>query len=58
MKNKLPGKIAVKLISLRKSMGLTQQQVAEAIGVKRSTYAYYESATTPSLDIIEKLAKI
>ena len=59
MKNKEKiSKLALNLIAHRKSMGLTQSQVAEAIGTKRSTYAYYERDTMPSVEIIEKLAKI
>jgi len=51
-------KLALNLIALRKSMGLTQSRVAEAINIKRSTYAYYERDTMPPVEIIEKLAKI
>ena len=59
MKNKENlSKLALSLIAHRKSMRLTQNQVAEALGIKRSTYAYYERDTMPSLEIIEKLAKI
>lgn len=40
-------------------MGLTQLNVAELIGVDRSTYTYYElGRTVPSWDIVKKLAKI
>ena len=59
MKNKENiSKLAKSLIAHRKSMGLTQIQIAEAVGIKRSTYAYYERETMPSVEIIEKLAKI
>ena len=59
MKNKENiSKLAASLIAHRKSMGLTQSQIAEAINLKRSTYAYYERDTMPSVEIIEKLAKI
>lgn len=59
MKNKENiSKLAKSLIAHRKSMGLTQSQIAEVIGIKRSTYAYYERETMPSVEIIEKLAKI
>jgi len=44
---------------LRKQCNLTQKQVAEALHINRSTYAYYESgATEPDLKSISKLAKI
>jgi len=43
---------------LRKEKGLTQQQVADCLGIERSTYAYYESGRTRlNADIIVKLAK-
>ena len=59
MKNKeLPTKLAQNLYKLRKSMGLTQKQVADAVGIKRSTYAYYERGTMPSIELIEKFAQI
>lgn len=47
------------LRKLRENNGCTQQQIADALGVNRSTYAYYESGkTTPDIDTIIKLAKI
>ena len=59
MKNKENiSKLAASLIAHRKSMGLTQSQIADVIGIKRSTYAYYERDTMPSVEIIEKLAKV
>jgi len=42
---------------LRRERGLTQQQLAEHLGVDRSTYAYYESGRSKlSIDVIVKLA--
>lgn len=46
------------LMSLRKAHRLTQEQVADILKIKRSTYAYYESETTPTLDNIKKLATL
>lgn len=47
------------LRKLRENSGLTQQQVADAINVERSTYAYYECGkTTPDIDTVIQLAKI
>ena len=45
-------------MALRKAHRLTQEQVAEILKIKRSTYAYYESETTPTLDNIKKLATL
>jgi len=43
--------------NLRKERGLTQQQVAEHLGIDRSTYAYYESGRTRvNIDVIIRLA--
>ena len=42
---------------LRKEKGLTQQQVADYLGIDRSTYTYYESGRSKlSIDIVVKLA--
>lgn len=51
--------LAKTLKKLRENCGLTQQQVADAINLERSTYAYYETGKTiPSIDTIVQLAKI
>jgi len=43
--------------ALRKERGLTQQQVADHLGIDRSTYAYYESGRTRlNIDVVVKLA--
>lgn len=43
----------------RENAGLTQKQIADALNIERSTYAYYESGMTqPSGTMIVKLAKI
>ena len=42
---------------LRRERGLTQQQLADHLGIERSTYAYYESGHSKlSIDIMVKLA--
>jgi len=42
---------------LRKERNLTQQQVADYLGIDRSTYAYYESGRTRiNIDVIVGLA--
>lgn len=52
-------KFSLILRQCRENSHLTQKQVAEALNVERSTYAYYETGTThPSGTMIIKLAKI
>ena len=43
--------------ALRKERGLTQQQLADALGMSQSVVAYYERrADNPSLELLQKLA--
>ncbi len=49
-------KIAYNLRRIRKEKGETQQQTADALGVKRGTYATYEDKTPLPVELIEKLA--
>lgn len=47
------------LKTLRKNYGLTQSEVASAIGLERSTYAYYETGRSkPDLEVILKLSSL
>ena len=47
------------LKSYREACGFSQQQVADALGIDRSTYTYYELGnTTPNAPFIIKLSKI
>ena len=51
--------LSITLKKLRENCGYTQQQIAEALNIDRSTYAYYESGkTTPDINTIIKLSKI
>ncbi len=51
--------VTERLKSARKACNFTQQQVADLIGVDRSTYAYYElGTTTPSLDKLVLIAAV
>lgn len=52
------GRFAVRLRTLREKAGLTQEQVAEAIGVAANTYFGYESGKSiPHLEKFPALAK-
>lgn len=46
------------LAQVRKAHRLTQEQVAEILKIKRSTYAYYERNITPTLDNISRLSTL
>ena len=51
--------LAQTLKKLRENCGYTQQQVADALNLERSTYTYYETGkTNPDINTIIKLAKI
>ena len=51
--------LAQTLKKLRENCGYTQQQVADALNLERSTYTYYETGkTTPDINTIVKLARI
>ena len=58
MQNKI-NSVADKLRYYREASALSQQQVADALGVNRSTYTKYETAqSTPKLKTIVKIATI
>lgn len=48
-----------KLKALRQDAGLTQQQLADKLGVTKSTVSYYEAAFRfPSTEVIVNLAEV
>ena len=50
--------LADNLIFLRNIKGLTQEQVAEVIGISRQSYSKWEQGETyPDIDKCDKLAK-
>ena len=52
-------KFSLTLKKLRVNANLTQKQMAEALSIERSTYAYYETGNTqPNAKMILNLAKI
>lgn len=47
------------ILFYRKSLGLTQQQVADKLNISRQGYLYYEKGTRePNVDTIKKLCII
>ncbi len=44
-----------RLKALRKALGLTQQELAEKIGIKRNTFAQYENGRNVPIDAVIKL---
>lgn len=51
--------LAERLKYFRKKSNLTQQQIADALKMERSTYSYYEIGTTkPKLDTLQMLARL
>ena len=48
-----------RLRELRKSAGLTQQQISEMLNIRQQSYARYENGTgEPNLDTVVKIAGI
>ncbi len=50
--------LAENLIRFRKQMGITQAAIASSVGIERSRYAHYEKDTTPTANILRKLAAV
>ncbi len=49
----------LQLLVIRKQNKLSQQQLADALGVSRSTYCSYETGRRkPDIDVLKKLSKI
>lgn len=56
-KDQTSSAVSQRLRELRTAAGMTQKEVAEHLGIQRSTYAYYETgATQPSLPILQQVA--
>ncbi|MBQ7289109.1 MAG: helix-turn-helix transcriptional regulator [Clostridia bacterium] len=50
--------LAEKLIEYRQEFGFTQQKVSDILGIKRSTYGYYEIDVCPPIAILKKLSNM
>ena len=52
-------KFHVNLREARKLSGMTQKEVAEKVGIARSTYALYETGErSPDVEVVKKLATV
>ena len=49
--------IGQRLVELRNKINLTQNEVADAIGIKRNTYSRYETDTKLPLTMLKKLCE-
>lgn len=50
--------ISANIAQARESRGLTQAEVAQKLGMSRSTYANWEKTTEPSFSDIKRIAEI
>ena len=46
------------LVKLRNKFNYNQQEVADFIGIKRDTYARYETATNPPISVMKSLCQL
>ena len=59
MENLEKENLAVKIKALRKTRGLTQQQLADNLGVQRATISNYEiGRRSPHIKELEKIAEV
>lgn len=55
---KLPKAIGKRIQKRRKEVGLTQEELAEKVGISRAYMGYIEQGrNAPSLEILEKISK-
>jgi putative transcriptional regulator len=55
---KLPKVLGMKIQKNRKELGLTQEDVADKVGISRAYMGYIEQGRyAPSLEVLEKVAK-
>lgn len=46
------------LIDKRTQLGLTQEKVAESVGIERSYYTKIENGTVPSVRVAKRIAEV
>lgn len=55
---KLPKLLGKRIQKQRKTLGLTQEELAEKVNVSRAYIGYIEQArNTPSIELLEKIAR-
>lgn len=58
-KSEIMSNLAENLRILRERANLKQQNIADVVGIKRSSYAYYETGkSSPKIDALIKIAKL
>lgn len=50
--------VAINIRNIRRKHNMTQEAVADKLGIKRNTYARYETDTVPPLNILTKLCEL
>lgn len=56
---RLPKVLGKKVQRIRKKLGLTQEQLAEKVGISRAYAGYIEQGrNTPSLEVLNKIASV
>lgn len=56
---KLPRVVGRKIQRRRKDMGLTQEELADKVGISRAYMGYIEQGrNAPSLEVLEKITRI
>ena len=56
---KLPKSLGKKIQKIRKTTGLTQEELAEKVGISRAYMGYIEQGRySASLEVIEKVARV
>lgn len=56
---KLPKVLGRKIQHKRKGMGLTQEELADKVGISRAYMGYIEQGrNAPSLEVLEKIARV
>lgn len=56
---KLPKQLGTKIQKHRKKLGLTQEELADKVGISRAYMGYVEQGrNSPSLEILEKISRV